>query len=276
MKVIIYLMAVCISAASLTSCDGGGPVTQADDSSINYVAPSMLRDISGVWRASDGTMVSIIYDERKLRLLFDQYVIPVQVGAIDEQNHTTNLKVTMPDGKPGIWTVSQVFDSPKKEAFTLQLTMHDGTQDELSFVRKISSDDLNVIAAAESRVRAGNISEAVGNIEQQQPSDNADLPKGVAGADDSTTVGAAAWAPSFDCSKASTGAERLICSNQELSAADVALAQAYRAARNASNDKAWLAEQQSTWRKAVRDACSTVQCMLSAYDRRISELNNDW
>lgn len=36
------------------------------------------------------------------------------------------------------------------------------------------------------------------------------------------------FSPSFDCQRASNGAERLICSNRELAAADVRLAQVYR------------------------------------------------
>lgn len=273
MKQIAQVMAICVVVAALTSCNQTAAPTIADAASTSAAVPSMLTDISGVWRASDGTMVSIVYDDKRLRLLFGADAIPVQVGAIDEQNHTTNLKVTLPGGKPGIWTVSQVFDSSNKEAFNLQLTLHDGTQDQLSFVRKISTDDLNVIAAAETRVHAGSISEAVAQPAAQQSGDGAELATNAVQPVDSTAIDAAAWAPSFDCAKASTGPERLICSNKELSAADVALAQAYRAARNASNDKAWLSEQQATWRKAVRDACSDVQCMLSAYEQRITELN---
>lgn len=272
MKQIAHVVAICMVASALASCNQAATPPIADAASTATAAPSMLTDISGVWRASDGTMVSIVYDDKRLRLLFGAEAIPVQVGAIDQQNHTTNLKVTLPDGKPGIWTVSQVFDSSNKEDFNLQLTLHDGTQDQLSFVRKISTDDLNVIAAAETRVHAGSISEAIAQPATQQSGD-AELATEVVQPVDSTAIDATAWAPSFDCAKASTGPERLICSNEELSAADVALAQAYRSARNASSDKAWLSEQQSTWRKTVRDACSDVQCMLSAYEQRITELN---
>ncbi len=273
MKPIAHVMAACIAVATLAACNkAAGPAASAADAVFATTAAPTLSDISGVWRASDGTMVSIVYDDKRLRLLFGTDAIPVQVGAIDDQNHTTNLKVALSDGKPGIWTVSQVFDSSSKESFTLQLTLHDGTQDQLSFVRKISNDDLNVILAAESRIHAGSISEAVGQPEEQPSADVADLAQEVAQPVDSTAGDAVAWAPSFDCAKASTGPERLICSNKELSAADVALAQAYRDARNASNDKAWLSEQQSTWRKTVRDAALDVQCMLNAYEQRSAEL----
>ncbi len=271
MKKISQKMAVCMLAATIAGCNQPAAPAVTDAASTVAAAPSMLSDISGVWRASDGTMVSIVYADKRLRLLFGADAIPVQVGAIDEKNHTTNLKVTLVDGKPGIWTVSKVFDSANKEAFSLQLTLHDGTQDQLSFVRKISTDDLNVIAAAETRVRAGSISEAMAQPVAQQPVDSTEPASGVQPTESATTANS--WAPSFDCSKASAGSERLICSNKELSAADVALMQAYRSARTASADKKWLQEQQNEWRKTVRDACSDVQCMLSAYEQRIAELN---
>jgi uncharacterized protein YecT (DUF1311 family) len=286
MKQIARIMALCAIIGLLASCNKAAEPT-TNTSPTTTAVQSMLSNISGVWRASDGTMVSIVYDDNKLRLLFGADVIPVQVGAMDELNHTTNLKVTLPDGKPGIWTIAQVFNSTDKEAFTLQLTLHDGTQDQLSFVRKVSNDDLNVIAAAESKVHAGSISEAVNQPQVQQPSDAAGFASADAQAADSTATvanaitpstdsaatNATAWAPSFDCAKASTGPERLICSSRELSAADVALAQAYRAARSSSTDKALLTEQQATWRNTVRDACSDVQCMLNAYEQRTSELH---
>lgn len=270
MEKISRAIAICVLAATITGCNQPSSPAVTDAASTAAAAPSMLTDISGVWRASDGTMISIIYEDKRLRLLFGADAIPVQVGAIDEQNHTTNLKVTLANGKPGIWTVSQVFDSANREAFNLQLTLHDGTQDQLSFVRKISTDDLNVIAAAETRIRAGSISEAMAQPVAQQPVDSAKPTPEVQPTESAATV--ISWAPSFDCTKASMGSERLICSSKELSAADVALMQAYRSARAASTDKKWLQDQQNSWRKDVRDACSDVQCMLSAYEQRIAEL----
>lgn len=81
------------------------------------------------------------------------------------------------------------------------------------------------------------------------------------------------WSPSFDCSKAGTNQERLICSSKELSEADVKLSTLYKAAASASNDKESLRAAQSSWRKSSRDACSEVRCMLIAYESRIAELS---
>ena len=80
------------------------------------------------------------------------------------------------------------------------------------------------------------------------------------------------FSPSFDCEKASSGSERLICSSKELSVADVKLAQAYKLAANVSIDKDTLKKEQNAWRKNERDACADIQCMLAAYQNRLIQL----
>lgn len=79
------------------------------------------------------------------------------------------------------------------------------------------------------------------------------------------------FTPSFDCQRASTGAERLICSNRELAAADVRMAQAYRDAYSRAPDRDLFRQEQTSWRRNVRDACSDAGCMLVAYNHRLQE-----
>jgi uncharacterized protein YecT (DUF1311 family) len=79
------------------------------------------------------------------------------------------------------------------------------------------------------------------------------------------------FAPSFDCAKVSTGPERLICTNQELSALDVVLMQTYKRFMSASPDKSTLKQEQNAWRKNERDACSTVDCIAKAYRDHIDD-----
>ena len=251
----------------------------------------ILSEISGVWRAKgDGTMVSIIYADSKMRLLFGEDSIPVSLGEIDNNNKTANMNVILRTGKPGVWTIRQVWDK-EKTSFHLQLTLHDGVQDELSFVRKISADDLNKIANAEARTQPGSI----GNTAKAAEAATVNLPTAQAAPIQTTAVAsgsatavlataqpvavatsspvAITWMPSFDCTKASTGAERLICSDKSLSEADVKLSQIYKAAANSASDKEGLKSAQSTWRKNERDACSDSQCMLAAYQSRIAQLS---
>lgn len=77
------------------------------------------------------------------------------------------------------------------------------------------------------------------------------------------------WSPSFDCSQASTDAETMICSSQKLSALDVQMAKAYKAASGIKD----IRSTQVSWRKGVRDACADESCMISAYENRLEVLD---
>lgn len=79
--------------------------------------------------------------------------------------------------------------------------------------------------------------------------------------------------PSFDCGKASTATERLICSSNELAQADVQLAQAYKAALGNAADKAALKKEQAAWLKNQRNVCTDANTMLKAYQERTSQLS---
>ena len=80
------------------------------------------------------------------------------------------------------------------------------------------------------------------------------------------------WGPSFDCSKVTSGSERLICSNKQLAEADVRLSKAYAEYLTTVPDKEVAKNQQLFWIKDIRDACSTAECMLNAYAIRIAKL----
>ncbi|MCE5244054.1 MAG: lysozyme inhibitor LprI family protein [Syntrophobacteraceae bacterium] len=84
----------------------------------------------------------------------------------------------------------------------------------------------------------------------------------------------AARAAGFDCSKASTEAERLICSDQQLSALDDRLSEAWRQAWKKSADREALKKAQQEWIKNGRDVCQDVPCMQKAYETRIASLTN--
>lgn len=119
---------------------------------------NLLKEISGVWRAKqDGTMITVNYDNKTMMFALGEDVIPTTLGVIDNENKTVNLNVNLINGKPGVWTLKQVWDKEKK-SFHLVLTLHDGTQDELSFIRKISSDDLIRLTSNERETASGPVS----------------------------------------------------------------------------------------------------------------------
>jgi len=83
----------------------------------------------------------------------------------------------------------------------------------------------------------------------------------------------AVFAPSFDCEKAASVQERLICSNKELAELDVEANRLYARARLVVEDKGALREVQLGWLKHQRGACGDVDCLRDAYESRITELS---
>jgi uncharacterized protein len=80
------------------------------------------------------------------------------------------------------------------------------------------------------------------------------------------------FSPSFDCAKASNGQEKLVCGDRELSKLDVDLSQAYAKAREKTADKDKLKKEQLEWIKFSLRACSDKNCLVGAYQKRLSEL----
>ena len=78
--------------------------------------------------------------------------------------------------------------------------------------------------------------------------------------------------PSFDCAKASSSQEKLICSDADLAKLDAQLADAYSNARKAASDRAALLASQRAWIKQSFNACNDKTCLTSAYQSRIAEL----
>mgnify|MGYP000853181553 FL=1 len=81
-------------------------------------------------------------------------------------------------------------------------------------------------------------------------------------------------AASFDCTKATTEVEKLVCADAALSAQDEALAATYRQAASLTtpgdtepraSQRAWLKQ---------RNACTEAECVANAYRARIAELED--
>ncbi|WP_181175136.1 lysozyme inhibitor LprI family protein [Mesorhizobium sp. B2-6-1] len=90
-------------------------------------------------------------------------------------------------------------------------------------------------------------------------------------------IGAAA---SFDCRKASSKEERLICTNRNLSDVDGQMADAFKAARKKSDDKDALLADQKDWLETRSmcllrgDKAMQISCLISATENRWAELLN--
>jgi len=79
-------------------------------------------------------------------------------------------------------------------------------------------------------------------------------------------------AASFDCAKASTNVEKLICANPELSKLDEDLNKVYSLAIEGSSDPSMLKQEQRDWLKK-RNKCNAEECLIASYSERIALLN---
>lgn len=81
----------------------------------------------------------------------------------------------------------------------------------------------------------------------------------------------AVHAASFDCGKATTKVERLICANTTLSKLDEELAAAYKTALQDKKQSDFIRQTQKQWMKE-RNGCSDAVCVKRAYEDRLKVL----
>lgn len=81
------------------------------------------------------------------------------------------------------------------------------------------------------------------------------------------------WAAGFDCSKASTAIEKLVCSDTSISALDADLNRLYKLEYEKSRAKEIFRETQILWLKSTRNLCATAECLADVYRERIQSLH---
>ena len=81
----------------------------------------------------------------------------------------------------------------------------------------------------------------------------------------------AANSASFDCLKAQSKIEKLICNSKQLSEQDENLTKLYKSAldRSNSDEKQRLVSEQTQWLKGIRNICGDELCLVKAYSSRI-------
>lgn len=210
---------------------------------------NFLKEISGVWRAQqDGSMVTINHDNNKMMLAVGDNVIPVTVGAIDKDNKTVNLNVILATGKPGVWTLRQIWDKEHK-TFHLVFTLHDGTQDDLTFVRTISTDDLNRFASTTSSGKSVNASASDATKEPPQAQAPPATPN------QTSSIEQTGICKGLDLS---ITAEQVECLDRKYAAADKELNNIYKQTMSslAESRKSALKKEQVTWIKEKESKCA--------------------
>lgn len=89
------------------------------------------------------------------------------------------------------------------------------------------------------------------------------------------TASATALAASFECGKARSKTEKLICSDAEVSALDETLNVAYKRAIDRVADKPGLRQSQRDWLASYSlTECSTPACLREAFAERIAVLDD--
>lgn len=73
---------------------------------------------------------------------------------------------------------------------------------------------------------------------------------------------------SFDCKKASTNVEILICSDPILAKNDFEFSSHYKIIYESAKDKARLKKEQIEWIRLIRDKCLDIECIRIAYRER--------
>lgn len=81
-----------------------------------------------------------------------------------------------------------------------------------------------------------------------------------------------AQAASFDCAKAGTKVEKLICADETLSKLDEELSSAYKAAVKDEKQAEAIKQSQKQWMKE-RNECENIACAKASYQARIHVLN---
>lgn len=81
-----------------------------------------------------------------------------------------------------------------------------------------------------------------------------------------------ATAASFDCARAHTSTEKLVCSDATLSRLDEQLGDAYRSAQRRVESRTALRDAQRKWLSTRRDVCTDAPCLRAAYLARIEAL----
>lgn len=88
-------------------------------------------------------------------------------------------------------------------------------------------------------------------------------------------VFSSALAASFDCVKANTKIEKMICADAKLSKLDDELTNSYRQAIEKSEDKQAITKDQRHWLKETRNSCVDTNCLKAVYEVRIHELSTN-
>jgi uncharacterized protein len=86
------------------------------------------------------------------------------------------------------------------------------------------------------------------------------------------SIGQLAKAASFECNKAHSAVEVMICLDPSLSKQDEVMADLYRRALKSADNEVSIRQSQRDWQRLIRNQCSTFGCLTTSYASRIAAL----
>ncbi|NHN76841.1 DUF1311 domain-containing protein [Azotobacter chroococcum] len=224
------------------------------------------QNLAGVYKLQKGFSSDRTVDPGFLRVALDtegnvllvhnDTLMGLTLQSVDTDNHSANLL----DGRGGLATFKSVFGTAK-------LTLEDGTTHHAIFVRALAPQDIAVVERAYGAARRSERATTPATPTPAPAPAPAPVPAPAPSAE-----AAKAIRPSFDCLKASTAIEGMICGNAELADLDTRLADAYKWLLGVSDDPAVEKREQIAWIRNKRNACKTVDCLIQVYTDRADDL----
>lgn len=190
------------------------------------------KDIAGVWKSQSTGVVYVIEKvEDDYRLSAGGHRLAVKEVAHDSLADQLNLTVKTDSGLLAVWSFRLLKDDAGKPLLRLD---QDGlATEDLGLQRQLTSAD---------KARLAQLKFAKKPL----------------------------WAPAFDCGKAATDVERMLCTDPTLAAADVTLSQTVKRMSLANPS---LKDDQKGWLTQTRNACGDMTCLRNAYEMRQNDLN---
>lgn len=281
----VLLCAGCERTQSRVAANAAEVVPQISEAQL-------LDDMSGIWRGMEqGSLVYLLHEADRFRMFIGDNELPVALGSIDPEQETVNLTLAQDGGgdKEVVWTLRRRFEKEQR-GFYLMLTLNDGEQATLGFVRKVSREDLrrleqagpatlepSVLGSLLASGEAWTVSDNEADEAEDGPHDVGGKQGGESSSDgggDSRGEEVVAVGPfhgtSFDCTKAEHPAESMVCLTGELAELDLRLSRAYRAAVARSDQPEAERSTQMRWLADQRNACgAAVACLRTAYRKRL-------
>lgn len=257
---------------------------------------ALLEDISGIWRGEPGGLLYLLREGDKAGLYVGDDGSVVRIGHIDLAQQSVNLVVPALGDTLVVWTLRKHTDNGP-HGFHLVLTLQDGHQETLAFVREVSDDDRRHLAGLAPRLLAAGLlgrhvvggagevgaadaaAEAPGTGVDATAAESADaaIARGeatkVGNADPEydwpvDTREGAMRVPRLDCEQPSSEAVQLVCSTPELKEMDRRMAGAVHNLLRTSKQPTAERAIHQRWLEDMSRRCVDMRCLRKAYEDR--------